>query len=179
MPYGYKKVDGKIHVDDEKAPVVRHIFDEYVIKGNGFTGIARGLEADGVLKPGKGRKWYASTVRAVLRNRMYTGEYVAGKQRVEVHQRTNIPEEAWIRIQNHHDAIVSEALFDATQERLIPREYVRCMPEPENFGARKESAYCGRCGSALVNKDGKYYCRKCRINVAERYIPEIPKFWTH
>lgn len=85
MPYGYKIFDGKMHVDDEKSQIVRRIFDEYAIKGCGFTDIARGLEDDNVLKPGKGRKWYASTVRSMLGNRMYTGEYVAGKQRVEAH----------------------------------------------------------------------------------------------
>ena len=126
--------------------------------------------SDVILKPGKGKKWYASTVRAVLRNRMYTGEYVAGKQRVDTYQRENIPEEAWIKIPNHHDAIVSETLFDMVQERLIPRDYVRHTPEPENFGELKDVAYCGHCGSALLNKDGKYYCKKCRINVPELQI---------
>ena len=170
MPYGYKKVDGKMHVDEEKAQIVRRIFDEYALKNYGFTEIARRLEDDDVLKPGKGKKWYASTVRAVLRNRMYTGEYVAGKQRVDTYQRKNIPEEAWIKIPNHHDAIVSETLFDMVQERLIPRDYVRHIPEPENFGELKDVAYCGHCGSALLNKDGKYYCKKCRINVPELQI---------
>lgn len=163
MPYGYKKVDGKMRVDNEKAQIVRRIFEKYAIKGYGFAGIARGLEGDDVLKPGKGSKWYASTVRAILGNRMYTSEYVAGKQRAEVHLRTDMPEETWIRIQNHHDAIVSETLFDMAQERLIPRDYVRHIPEPENSGELKEIAYCGQCGSALLNRDGKYSCKKCRI----------------
>lgn len=63
-----------MYVDDEKAPVVKRIFDEYIL-GHGFTEMARGLENDGIPKPGNARVWYPATVRAILANRMYTGEY--------------------------------------------------------------------------------------------------------
>ena len=81
-----------------------------------------------------------------------------------------MPEESWIRIKDHHVAIISESLFDAVQERLIPRDYVRHVVEPDRYGELVGIAYCGNCDKPLLNKDGKYYCRKCKAEIDEGFF---------
>lgn len=87
-----------------------------------------------------------------------------------MHDLHNMPEDSWVRIKDHHEAIVSEALFDAAQERLIPRDYVRHAAEPDGYGELMEIAYCGHCDKPLINKNGKYYCKKCKVEIDERII---------
>jgi len=77
IPYGYLS-DGKggLHIDVERAPIVRRIFDE---NGAGRTlkAIADGLNADGVPSP-KRKRWWPSNVSYLLNNQVYSGkvEYV-------------------------------------------------------------------------------------------------------
>ncbi|GGS28247.1 recombinase family protein [Actinokineospora fastidiosa] len=97
-PFGYEVVDGGPHpnprkaaegfrlrvlaLDEELAPVVRRIFDEY-LEGNGDRAIAAGLNRDGIPCPSARRPdqnrhrladgWQGSTVRAILENPRYTG----------------------------------------------------------------------------------------------------------
>ena len=82
IPYGYKSVKGKLYVDDNTAPIVKRIFDEYA-NGHGFTEIAKELMKEDVPRPGKAKVWYPATIRAILANRVYTGEYISGKTRDE------------------------------------------------------------------------------------------------
>jgi DNA invertase Pin-like site-specific DNA recombinase len=103
-PYGYIVVDGGPHpnpgkaaeghrlkvlvVDDEAAPVVARIFEEYAA-GCGDRAIANGLNRDGVPCPSRRRPeqnrhrladgWQGSTVRAILENPRYTGYAVFGR----------------------------------------------------------------------------------------------------
>jgi DNA invertase Pin-like site-specific DNA recombinase len=93
-PYGYKleeagphpnpakAADGKkLHrlvPDPVTAPVVRRIFDDYLVAGLGFYAIAERLTAEGVLSPSAydrarnrhrpGHAWGKSAVRAILLN---------------------------------------------------------------------------------------------------------------
>lgn len=80
-----------------------------------------------------------------------------------MHNLHDMPEESWIRIKDHHEAIISDALFDAAQERLIPRDYVRQVVEPDSYGELVGIAFCGNCDKSLLNKDRKYFCKKCKV----------------
>ena len=170
IPYGYKRSGTQMIVDEETAPVVQRIFHEYSI-GSGFTEIARGLTIDHIPSPRGAEKWTPQTIRAILANRMYTGEYVSGRQRQELHKRRNMPEDTWVRIQDHHKAVIYQADFDAVQERLLnPRRYMRRETEPDTYGGLIGIAHCGQCNRLLLNKNGKYYCKNCNVEVNERYI---------
>ena len=168
IPNGYKRSGTQMLVDDETAPIVRRIFHEYST-GSGFTEIARRLTDDHIPSPRGAEQWFPQTIRAVLANRIYTGEYVSGRTQHELHRRRTMPEDTWIRIQNHHKAAVSQAEFDAVQERLLnPRRYVKRTAEPDTYGELNEIAYCGHCGKPLLNRNKKYFCKNCRVEGEEQ-----------
>ena len=49
-PYGYRLIDGKLEVNEEEAPAIRTIFDQYVNTDMGATGVAKYLENHGISK---------------------------------------------------------------------------------------------------------------------------------
>lgn len=103
-PYGYVVVDAGPHpnprkaaegyrlrvlaIDEETAPVVQRIFEEY-LDGKGDRAIAAGLNQDGIACPSARRPsqnshrpadgWQGSTVRAILDNPRYTGYAFFGR----------------------------------------------------------------------------------------------------
>lgn len=156
-------------VDEETAPIVWRIFHDYST-GKGFTEIASGLTNEHIPSPRGADRWSPQTIRAILANKIYAGEYVSGKERLELHKRRNMPEDTWIRIQDHHEAIIPRAEFDAVQERLVPREYVRRTAETENYGELMGIAFCGQCDRPLLNKNGKYFCKSCGVEADEQYF---------
>jgi len=73
MPIGYKLVDGKIQLDDPKANVVRHIFQEYA-SGASLLDIAKAMTAAGLPNANNQPKWYHGTVSSILDNVKYQGD---------------------------------------------------------------------------------------------------------
>lgn len=49
-PYGYKLVDGKLEINEEEAPAIRTIYEQYVTTDSGANGIAKYLENHGISK---------------------------------------------------------------------------------------------------------------------------------
>ena len=131
----------RLELDPIAAPVVRHIFDEY-LAGAGLYAIAESLTREGIPSPsghdpernrhrqGTRGAWGKSAVRAILRNPRYTGRQVWNRQgRVEElldvedvalgHQtklRWNDPS-AWVwSAAQTHEPIVSAEVFARAQE---------------------------------------------------------------
>lgn len=109
-PLGYDRVNTKLIVNEREAQQVRMIFLKYLQFGT-VKALARHLNKRGyltkskALKNGKtrgGGKFYASSVRYVLRNRFYIGEVVLENGAV---QGTHVP-------------VLDRELFNAVQYRL-------------------------------------------------------------
>ena len=165
--YGYRNVReaGHVHrvIHDEEAAVVRRLFEE-IAAGRGFTRIAKGLTAEGVVSPHPGRGWAASAVREMIFRPLYRGQIVYGKMRRQTKGGTKIkvrvPEADWLRRDAPHLRIVSEALWQAAHQRLdrTRATYLRSTNgklwgRPE---AGLESAYllsgfvvCATCGGSM------------------------------
>ena len=111
--------------------------EQEVLKGSmSKEGIARKLNELGVPNPTlykkqKGFKyknphakendglWMGTSVSRLLKNEVYLGTMVQGKQRVisyKVHEMINVPEEEWDRVENTHEAIITLELFEKAQE---------------------------------------------------------------
>ena len=135
--YGYLKDPDDHHkliVDEEAAPVVRMIFDKF-LSGVSIMGIAKELNAMGVPNPTAYKKlkgfnyrhpagelndglWPDSSVRRILRNEMYIGNMIQGKNTTvsyKIHQCRAIPREDWIRVEGTHDAIIDPETFAKAQ----------------------------------------------------------------
>lgn len=128
-PYGYRKDPRDRHhliVDEETAPVVEKIYGLY-LSGLSCKMIAEKLTADGVPTPSMVKKsrgedlgrrdcgqWAAGTIRKILKNPVYLGHMVQGKERKISFKEKKVqktPEKQWIVVENTHEAIINECYF--------------------------------------------------------------------
>ena len=123
QPIGYKvdPVLMKRVVDEGEAEVVRRIFRLYD-QGASMPKIAKMLNDEGVPTK-RGCLWSAAAIRRVLTNSSYIGVDYYGKTRTVYYERgvgkrVAVPRDEWIAIRGHSPELVSEALFDAVNERL-------------------------------------------------------------
>lgn len=73
-PLGFKKIEKLLYVNEEVAPTIQIIFNDY-IGGLSACKIAKVLSEERILN----RKWKSTTIDKILDNRLYVGEYVAYK----------------------------------------------------------------------------------------------------
>ena len=72
VPYGYKKVDGALLIEEKQAEVIKRIFSLY-LSGTGAKAIAVLLNDDNIPSP-TGTKWNNVTVLKILRQEKYIGD---------------------------------------------------------------------------------------------------------
>lgn len=134
-PYGYKKDDADRHrlvIDEQTAPVVRRIF-EMRCSGMGYYTIASALNDDKIPPPrasyyngigedcstiGNGL-WSNSVIMRLMRNEVYLGHMVQGKRgklSFKTKKLVGKPQEEWIRVENTHEAIIDQKMWDQVQE---------------------------------------------------------------
>lgn len=182
-PYGYRKdPDDKNHflIDDEAAEVVREIFSLF-LDGVSKRGICKRLNELGIPNPAeyKQRKgihyhnpnsvkndgmWNPSTVTYILKNPLYIGTMVQGKQRVisyKVHNTVTTPEEEWFVVENTHTPIIDKATFQLVQE--LNRRDTRAISGKGKVYLLSGYVFCADCGKAMARSSsrgiGYYTCR--------------------
>ena len=129
-PYGYEKVvlyEGKrkyptLAIKEDEANVVRMIFDMYVVQDMGTTNISYRLDELHIPAP-KGERWSQATVKDLLTNIHYIGKVKWNwRKTVPVVEdseviKTRPRKEDYLVFDGKHEAIVSEELFQAAQEK--------------------------------------------------------------
>lgn len=179
VPYGYRieKSAGNEKVmvpDEEPAGIVRRIFEE-VAAGKSQTEVAGDLNKEEIPTPYQYRmrnqpeklaekphlRWNRDNIAAILKNEVYLGRYVSGKDRVCLYRhekRHTADKEQWNVFENHHEPLVSEQLFETANTRKEERKQGKCGVD--NFFRRK--IFCGCCGSGMVIRpEKKYRCYIC------------------
>ena len=73
MPLGYKIEDGKLIIDEEKAPVIKKIFGDYQ-NGLSLHAIAKELTNAGFLNANNKSNWNHGSVGMILQNIKYLGD---------------------------------------------------------------------------------------------------------
>lgn len=163
-PYGYDKtvvMVGKkkchtLKINEAEADVVRMVFDMYVNQNIGVVTIAHHLNELGI-KPRKTKIWKQESVILFLNNVHYIG-----KVKWNWRKTINIVEDGEItksrpksRIEEYlvydgkHEAIISEELFNAAQEKQGKNP--RTKPKTELRNPLAGLMFC-RCGKAMVYK---------------------------
>ena len=179
VPYGYRveKSAGNEKVmvsDEEPAGIVRRIFEE-VAAGKPQTEVAEMLNKEGIPTPYQYRmrkqpeklaekphlRWNRDNIAAILKNEVYLGRYVSGKDRVCLYRhekRHKAGKGQWNVFENHHEPLVSEQLFETANARKEVRKQGKCGVD--NFFRRK--IFCGCCGSGMIIRpEKKYRCYIC------------------
>ena len=180
-PYGYQKsADGRMEPDKETAAVVKQIFT-WAAAGNAAAEIVRKLYGRSIPTPAEYRAakgkpihdttrtngvWPSSTVLRILADERYTGTYVIGKRVVKEigGTRSRLKDESeWVRIADHHPAIVSMELYEQANATI-------CRFKLPNKKQRdyllRGKVYCGYCGHAMSRKGKKtwFYCRHTEVS---------------
>ena len=172
-PYGYKKEKGnKNHLvpDEVTAPVVKRIFRQ-AANGDSSRRIALDLNQDGIIPPLKYRVlyrddfsevgasrmsdiWNYTTVKRILKNRVYLGHTVLGRSRkvsVKSKKKVAIPKEDWAVTENTHEPLVTTEIFELAQENL--GRGTSCYKAYNHVRKSIFSgiAVCGKCGYSLCS----------------------------
>lgn len=154
--YGYKNADGKMVIDEEKAEVVRRIFDS-VLEGKSGGTIAKELNAKGI-PTARGVQWRGSVITAMIRNETYTGVAVFQKtyKDDQFNSHVNHGERGMYRIEGHHDPIVSEEVFlaanTAVDNNAKEKGVVRNSGKYSVRYALSGKIFCGKCGGKCKRK---------------------------
>jgi len=151
-PYGYSRDENlKLFPHPEEAAIVRKIF-EMIASGHGRQAVVKHLDSLGI-KPPEGGLWEQSTISSIVKNEVYLGHIIWGKEkhlkRNGKRVRKKVPPEQWIRHENAHEAIVRQELFDDANAAL--RERWRA-PTKAGVGLSNPLAgiiKCGICERAL------------------------------
>ena len=175
-PYGYRLVDGVLQINEDEAPAIRTIFEQYVNTDTGANGLSKYLETHGFQKlarqNGTSPLFSATLIRAILKNPVYCGKIAFGRRKLEkIHGTRNeyhqVPQENYLLVDGLHEGIVSEELWNAAQVKLLAQSK---RYEPVNR-SKAEQAHllsalvkCPICGAGMYSnkctkrkKDGTPY----------------------
>jgi hypothetical protein len=174
-PYGYNKVwvtEGKrkcptLAINEEEANVVRMIFDMYVNQDMGRTNICHRLDDMGI-KPPRGKRWSPAALKDMLENVHYIGKVkwnwrktvtiVEDSEIVKTRPKSKIGE--YLIYDGKHEAIISEELFNAAQEKQGRNH--RAKPKTKVRNPLASLLWC-HCGYAMSLRTYKYHDGKPRL----------------
>ena len=124
--YGYDKTIGdyfNLTINEEEAAVIRQIYHWYTQEGYGSAKIATMLNERG-LKTKRNCQWSQNAVGHILRNELYTGKIINGKQEVTdflTGQRADRDVTDWIVVDKPELRIIDDETFQLAQEILSSR----------------------------------------------------------
>lgn len=179
-PYGYIKDPEDAHhliPDKEVREVIVRIFEER-LSGKSFDKIAAGLNKDNIPAPGKLHSmrgfykngkfndclWNYSTIRKILKSRVYIGDMVQGATRRALYKNqptVKVSEDELIVVEGTHEPIVSRDIFDKVQKMFEASEKeareIRARQEPINMPDNLFDGVfvCGDCGRKMHYKTSR------------------------
>lgn len=201
--YGYFRSEEnkyKLETDHYAAMTIRDIF-RWKIQGMSNQGIAKRLNTMGILSPLEYKrmlgwaystsfqlqpvaKWSAASVMRILKNEIYTGTMIQGKEsspNYKVKKRFKKPQTEWIKVADTHEAIISKDDFFLVK-RLLAAD-TRTSPDNDDLHLFSGLLKCAGCNHGMVRRPVKsggktyvyYMCRtqkedknkcsgKCRID---------------
>ena len=178
-----------LEVDPEAAKVVKMIF-QMAAEGTSFADITRELNRQAIatcdeqkLSRGdqvqfqrfdtiKKKHWSPTTVAAIVRDEIYIGTRIWGKTRCSMHTGHKAvlnDETEWVRLENHHTAIIDRALFEKANE-MHPKKRRIIAESRTNFTLerrKKQPALliCANCGHSLLKEtEHLLKCSDARTN---------------
>lgn len=194
LPYGYKKEDKKLIIDEQESEVITLIFNEH-LHGNGtrkisnllnskgvktrYTLIGNTIKIMGIDTKSTSYKWRDATIYGILTNPLYCGlrqykETNSKKEVIKVHT-----------IEQPELAIISKDVFDEVQKRLkfnsnktgnntkhkyiLKGKLIECG-YCENHGLRNHYFPHKRTATGQnVAKDNRYICISKRNGTKQSY----------
>ncbi len=160
VPFGYVRIprcDGvasHVKIQEEKAAVVRKIFDSYVKQGLTIRQIAKQLTLEGIPAPNGGREWNWVAVDRILHEEAYTGTLYYGRhncamvevpgRKQPVEKRTLRPREEWIPISI--PPLIDLETFHQAGIRVKDNQRFSPRNLKEDAYLLRRLVHCGHCG---------------------------------
>lgn len=184
--YGYKSVSigkhnakgreiKKLVIDENEAEVVQKIFDLVTIKGFGSRRIAKELNALGMpTKRGEGYQWAGTTILGILKNSIYKGYFLYGRNTVSSGKRKYKNQSDCLVSDIKHEelVIISEEQWEEVQIILASRanKVKSNIPKQTNSPLLFTGyIYCKICGSKMtLHYSYSKYTRKDGIETKKK-----------
>jgi site-specific DNA recombinase len=187
--------------DAVKVATVHWLFQTYADTDTGLRSLADQLNAQGVPGP-SGGAWFAASIKEIFKNEKYVGTFAWAKRRegkyhsvsagqIRERDRNEVtlspggkphavdnPREAWIVVEDAHEALIDEVLFERVQTKIHDRRRGKRGQAYRTHTRGNGDAYllsglvvCAQCGckmhgSTLMRKGHEYpkylcstYCR--------------------
>lgn len=135
-PFGFKVENKRLVADEEKAPIIRYVFEEYA-KGVPKKQIMAALTAKG-LANNRGNPLTLASLQKALRNKKYIGIYMYSGEEVK----------------GACDPLIDEETFYLVQKNLDKRSHGKSGEKARQDYLLQGKAYCGLCGTRLVGDAG-------------------------
>lgn len=176
--YGYMKdpeEKGHLIPDPEYAPVVKKIF-EMAANGVGLSDIASYLNDNKIKTPSSlkrknpnskmryNEQWTTSSVKKILKNRMYTGDMVQSTQtkvNYKSKKKKSLPKSNWDIVPGTHEPLVDKLTFERIQGNVKRTNVSVSNREKRLF---ENLLFCKECGNALTithRKNQDYWTINC------------------
>lgn len=176
--YGYMKdpeEKGHLIPDPEYAPVVKKIF-EMAANGVGLSDITSYLNDNKIKTPSSlkrknpnskmryNEQWTTSSVKKILKNRMYTGDMVQSTQtkvNYKSKKKKALPKSNWDIVPGTHEPLVDKLTFEKIQGNVKRTNVSVSNREKRLF---ENLLFCKECGNALTityRKNHNYWTINC------------------
>lgn len=166
-PFGYRMGEEHFEIDDEKAPVVRMIFQDF-LHGMPYRRIVTKLNEMG-LRTNRGNHFENRTVEYILTNPVYTGKL---RRSIEGGEKTDrfYQGKQVVTVDACHTPIVTEDVFAEVQKKVAA---LKKNGRTKKCGASKDYmlhglVHCSACGGTLTQavrgkalQCHRYACGKC------------------
>ena len=133
LPYGYVACDKKVIIDEEKAEIVRFIFEQFA-NGVIVREIIETLTANGILH--KGKPFPMNTIYGILKNEKYSGTYMLGEEVVD----------------KIYPPIISQEIFSTVRAKVNANKYGKRSVDVVYLLRHKMK--CGYCGESIIAECG-------------------------
>lgn len=135
-PLGYKVVDKKVVIDEEKAPAIKFAFEQYA-KGVPKKQIVDTLNAKGV-RNSKGKELSINSFNHCLKNRKYIGKVSYGG----------------VEYDSTYPQLIDEETFNRVQAKLAEKAQAPASGKAKQRYLLQGKAFCGHCGVRMLGDSG-------------------------
>ncbi len=166
--FGYDVVDKVMLPNLEESLLVKQMY-AWALLGEGSRAIAGRMNALGV-KTKEGNVWHDKVVRELLQRDTMIGQFTYNKTYRKNGKTITRPEEEWIRIPDHHEAIIDRDTYEKVCQMFEARKTVGRHVKDDTF-LLSGLVYCSHCGEKMNGKTNRNFSKKLnRENVHYQYL---------
>ena len=179
-PYGYRRINGELVIEESEAAVVRQIY-AWFLEGYGVFRITQMLNAAGYPTSNGLEKWGKAHVRYILSNERYTGDTVLQKtfmtDTVPFKLKHNHGELPKYYVSGTNVPIISKEDFDKVQALTAARKQTP-TPEQHRYPLYRKLV-CGCCGKRFQRTPSRgivyWECGTHKERAANCPVKRIPE----